>query len=192
MAGASQHGDTAHGRGNGMRLSRLVGVIAEVVAWIAMAAAALMALHVSAEIVSRLVLGRGLTGTIETVSYYYMVAVTFLPLGRVQAHHDHIVADSLAMVVPRILRPITDLLGKLISVGVMALLLAGAISSALSKTEMGEYIVASTFDLPIWPARWFAVIGIGAMLLVMLAQLLGGRPGQVTPPDPADHALPVD
>ena len=68
----------------------------------------------------------------------------------------------------------------------------GAISSALSKTEMGEYIVASTFDLPIWPARWFAVIGNGAMLLVMLAPLFGGRPGQVTPPDPADHALPVD
>lgn len=157
-----------------------------------MAAAALMALHVSAEIVSRLVLGRGPTGTIETVSCHYMVAVNFLPLGQVQAHHDHIVADSLAMAVPRILRPFTDLLGKPISVGVMALLLTGAISSALSKTEMGEYIVASTFYLSIWPARWVAVIGIGAMQPVMLAQLFGGRPGQVTPPDPADHALPVE
>lgn len=156
--------------------------------WLAVVAAALMALHVSAEILSRLVLGHGLTGTIETVSYYYMVAVTFLPLGRVQVTRSHIIADAIAVIFPRPVRPLTDLLGELIALAIVGLLLWASINTAIDKSRIGELVVASNFDLPIWPARWLPPIGLGAMWLAMLAQLISARFGRAHDPS----ALPVD
>ena len=144
--------------------------------YLGMAAVAAMACHVTVEVLSRLAFGRPLTGTIEIVSYFYMVAVTFLPLGNVQTRREHIVADAIANMLPKMIRPVTDFVGRLVSIAVGAFLLWGVTDMALRQTRIGEAVRAAYFDIPIWPARWMLTIGLGAMLLMMIVQLLSPQP----------------
>src|SRR6266567_2009403 len=56
----------------------------------------LMMLHVNADVVGRLLLNHPIPVTIEVVSYYYMVAVIFLPLAAVERADHHIAVDLLS------------------------------------------------------------------------------------------------
>ena len=167
-----------------MQLAKFLALSERGATALALIAGVSMSLHVSADVLARVVLGHGLVGTIESVSYFYMTAVSFLPLARVQAQRDHIVADSIAAVIPKRLQPFTDFLGKLLAIAIVAMLLWASIDTALSKTEIGELVLASTFDLPIWPARWFLPAGLFGMLVVMLLQLRDG-------PDEHSGSLPI-
>src|SRR5262245_27457380 len=66
-----------------------------VLLWLACAAAALMMIQISADVVFKFLFGRPITATIEIVSTYYMVALVFLPLAFVDRTSGHISADLL-------------------------------------------------------------------------------------------------
>ena len=62
----------------------------------------LMALHVSLDVGLRYLFGKSFTGTLEFVSFYYMVAVVFLPLAYVELQREHISVDVLVGRLPSI------------------------------------------------------------------------------------------
>ena len=139
--------------------------------YLAMFLAFLMALHVSAEIVMRRFFHYPLPGTIEIVSYFYMVAVSFLPLGYAQAANEHVSADAFVTVIPRPLRPYTDWLGKALSVIVCLVLLWATTEMAIQQTRLGEAVQSAYFDIPVWWTRWLVPLGLLSMVLVMLGQM---------------------
>lgn len=133
-----------------------------------------MALHISAEVLSRLIWGQSLFGTIEIISYYYMVAASFLPLASAQLQGQMISTDVFAKIVPARLRPATDFLGRLVSLATCGMLIWAAWAQALSKTRVNEAISGLGAPVLVWPSRWMLVIGLGALLLAQLIQLPRG------------------
>lgn len=167
-----------------MAFFRLMSAAEKFGLWLGMCAAIVMAIHVSAEIVARTLFDTALTGTIEIVSFIYMIALSFLPLGHVQRNRQHIAADAIASVIPRKLSPYTDMLGRIISIGVTGFLVWAVTDMAIRQTRVGESAEASYFDIPIWPSRWLLPIGLGAMLIIMILQFIKAPLGKAADPQP--------
>lgn len=139
--------------------------------YLSMFLALIMALHVTAEIVGRRFFNYPLPGTIEIVSYFYMVSVSFLPLGYSQAVGEHVSADAFMALIPRKLRPHAEWLGKMLSVIVCLILLWATTQMAVQQTRLGEAVQSAYFDIPVWWTRWLVPLGLLSMVMVMLAQM---------------------
>ena len=54
----------------------------------------------------------------------------------------------------------------------------GSVSTALHKTQTGEYTDLSVVDFPLWPARWLLVVGYGATFVTLCLQIILGLAGR--------------
>lgn len=144
----------------------------------------LMMLHVTFDVVVRAlysvpltaplieaVFGGLLVGTIEVVSTYYMVAVLFLPLALVTLRREHIFVELFTQKMsPRGQALVSCLSWALGVIYVVGLAWRGW-DEALLQTEVREAWETATYDLPVWPSRWFVPLGCGAMAIGMLLLL---------------------
>jgi TRAP-type C4-dicarboxylate transport system permease small subunit len=144
-------------------------------------AAALMMVQITADVVSRFILGHSITATIEIVSTYYMVALVFLPLAFVDRAGGHIAADVLTKPMAPRLRAATGKATDFLVLATLGLLFWFTLGEALRRTGEGEVWQSGPFLLPVWPSRWLLPLGSGMMALSVLARLLGSQP----PPKPA-------
>jgi TRAP-type C4-dicarboxylate transport system permease small subunit len=132
--------------------------------------AAAMMVHVTADVAGKAI-GMPVTGTLEIVSSYYMVACIFLPLGWVQQQRSHLAvelfAGSLSMQANRILAAFADVALLVFT----ALLCAAAWSEAVEQTLVRETSEAVAIRIEVWPSRWFPVVGALCMSLTLLLQL---------------------
>ena len=147
---------------------------------IACAAAALMMVQISVDVVSKLLLGRPIIATIEIVSTYYMVALVFLPLAFVDRTGGHIAADLLTRAMGRRSRALTLWLMDLLVLVTIGLLFWYTLDEAIRRTVDGEVWRSGEYLLPVWPSRWLLPIGSGMMAISVLVRLIGGREPQVS------------
>lgn len=131
-----------------------------------------MAIHIFLDVVGRQFFNAPLGGTIEIVSKYYMVAVTFLPLAYAQWRDSHLTVDFVAEKLPATARIIVDLLVLLISLGFLLVYAYVSLGNALDKMRIGEFVITQHLDLAVWPSRWFLVIGVVAMALIIPVQIV--------------------
>ena len=143
--------------------------------WAGCAAAALMMLQISADVLAKFLLGHSITATIEIVSTYYMVALVFLPLAFVDRTGGHIAADVLTKRMGPKLRAAVAVVMDLIVLVTLAVLCWFTFREALRRTIEGEVWQSGQFLLPVWPSRWLLPIGSGMMALSVLARLICGR-----------------
>ena len=140
------------------RLQRLLHVANAATLALGGMAAALMMIHVTADVVGKAV-GAPITGTLEIVSSYYMVACIFLPIGWVQQQRSHLAvelfASHLSARANRLLTTFADL----------ALLVFTSLLCSAAFTEALEQ------SIEVWPSRWFPVFGALCMSLTLLLQL---------------------
>jgi len=151
-------------------LDRVSGVIAKLSMALGAAFLVLMAAHITVDVTLRLVFGGAFPGTLEVVSFYYMVYAVFLPLAFVERRGEHIEVDAFFNLMParlqRALYGFTCLLG---------LAYFGALSwqsliDAVAATQSRQTAMAN-FTFYIWPARWALVVGFMAACLAILANL---------------------
>jgi TRAP-type C4-dicarboxylate transport system permease small subunit len=164
-------------------MDRIRGVARELDLWllrIACAAAGLMMVQISVDVVSKLLLGRPIIATIEIVSTYYMVALVFLPLAFVDRTGGHIAADLLTRAMGRRLRAFTLWLMDLLVLVTIGLLFWYTLDEAIRRTVDGEVWRSGEYLLPVWPSRWLLPIGSGMMAISVLIRLIGGREPQVS------------
>lgn len=141
------------------------------------AAAALMMLHVVAEIFCRNVLGITLPATLEIVSLYYMPALIFLPLASVEKMSGHIDVSFVQEAFPAPVRRVTEV-AALTACG----LVYGAmgwvgLQEAMAKFRIREFLMGEV-AVPLWPGRFLVPIGcfaIAAVIAVKLAILFRSR-----------------
>jgi TRAP-type C4-dicarboxylate transport system permease small subunit len=167
----------------GGSMDRIRGVARELDLWllrIACAAAALMMVQISVDVVCKLLLGRPIIATIEIVSTYYMVALVFLPLAFVDRMGGHIAADLLTRAMGRRLRALTLWLMDLLVLATIGLLFWHTLDEAIRRTADGEVWRSGEYLLPVWPSRWLLPIGSGMMAISVLIRLIGGREPQVS------------
>ena len=150
------------------RLDRLFNAVDGFLVFVASAFIVLMALHVAADILARLVFKESLDATTEIVSHYYMVGVAFLPLLHLRRKNVMIKVELLAgLMSARVIRGLdisTDLL-----LAIWFLLWAWYTAGhAIHKTQIGEFVDTTVDMLAIWPSRWLLPIGMSVAGLYCL------------------------
>lgn len=145
-------------------LSRLTD-FAAVIGGVAMV---LMMLQVTLDVLGKYLLKQPVPATLEVVSSYYMVALVFLPLGFVTKHHEHIVVELFTQgLKPRTLSLFTGLSNVLAALYVYTLAWRG-LDEALYMTDIMETWETATWDMHVWPSRWFVPIGCALMFCYMV------------------------
>jgi len=131
----------------------------------------LMALHVSLDVGLRYIFGKSFTGTLEFVSFYYMVAVVFLPLAYVELQQEHISVDVLIGRLPPAVQLVFYIFASTLGLIYFGMLCYQSYLDALSATLRMETAMAN-FTFYLWPSRWALPIGFAAMFLAILANMI--------------------
>ena len=158
--------------------SEPVGVLDRAAWWVnrtfavvAAAAAVLMMLHVTVDVAWRGLANGAMIGTVEIVSYYYMVVLVMLAFGYVEMRREHIRVD---LFVERM--PAGAQLGFYLAACAMAaayfwVLFYQSLLDAWNATARGETVMAN-YVFYIWPARWALPLGWAGILLAVMANAL--------------------
>jgi len=143
---------------------RLYGLILVV----AGAMVVLMMVHVCAEVFSRNFVKHQLFATIETVSNYYMVAITYLCISLAQISGEHIEMSLIMSTRSERTQKVAMILGAVLTVIVYGGMAFVSAADAVSKTHIGTYVPVGTSQFSIWPAFWLLPIGFALMAIVTI------------------------
>ncbi|MFC7704557.1 TRAP transporter small permease subunit [Plastorhodobacter daqingensis] len=130
----------------------------------------LMMLHITLDVGVRYFFNGQIVGTLEWVSFYYMVALVFLGLGHVEMKNENIRVDLFAQMMPARVQLALYILACVLGLAFFGMLFWQSLSDALRATRRGEEAM-SNFRFLIWPARWALPIGFAGALLAILANL---------------------
>ncbi|WP_169569395.1 TRAP transporter small permease subunit [Sneathiella limimaris] len=142
----------------------------------------LMMLHVGADVLLKLAFNSPIVGTLETVSYYYMVSLVFLALPFVEFKGEHVAVDLFFQKFPRRLKQIVYIFGTILAALYYGLFSYVTFLDALIATSQKETVMAN-FLFYVWPSRW--ALPIGSAVLVLMLLLAAIRAG-------VQSALPED
>jgi TRAP-type C4-dicarboxylate transport system permease small subunit len=152
---------------------KLIQRVSTALAWVAFAIILLMAMHVASSVLLRWVTGRDIPVTTETATYYYMVALTFLPLAFVEMEQKHLNAEFFYMLFPRWGQKILDVLISLLMLTYIGFLSWRTLLNAIDRTRSEEVISTASGLYLVWPARWIVPISLAVTFLFILSKLLG-------------------
>ena len=153
-------------------LDRLARFLSDALMLIACIGVLLMMLHVTTEAVGKYVFSKPMPATQETVQFYYMVALVFLPIAYIARGEGHICVELFTQKMKPGPRAYLN-----IFIGVLTL-----IWLVLIAWYSGEEAITTTLDnelqetgngfLIVWPGRWFIPAGCAVMALSVLVQLI--------------------
>jgi TRAP-type C4-dicarboxylate transport system permease small subunit len=152
----------------------------------ACAALVVATLHIFVDAISTKLFLTPIDGTFQLVTYYYMVALFFLPLGYAEAQDAHISADLVYSALPRRLRRVVATGNYVLLTLFLGFLTCHAAVKAIRQTGIGDYQEVADWQLLLWPSRWIAVAGLLAMLAVSALKAIdiavSGPPDEREPP----------
>ncbi|PHQ14515.1 TRAP transporter small permease [Marinobacter profundi] len=128
----------------------------------------LMMLHVTAEVLLRVLFGMHIPGTMEVVTYYYMVAAVFVGIFSCTTDDVHVRVDVVAQFLRGSVRRAVDGIGVVAMTVYFAIFSYGLYLQAVRSWKRQETVDAIVAELSIWPSRWLAVIGVFLALLASL------------------------
>lgn len=131
----------------------------------------LMMVHVVADVAMKFVFNSPIIGTLETVSYYYMVCVVFLPLAAIELRHEHVHVDLFTQFLPGKLQ-----CGIYIAANLLGVLYFGGLAyqtflDAIVAFQTKETIM-SNYIFYVWPSRWALPLGFSAIVLALIVNAL--------------------
>ena len=128
----------------------------------------LMILQITIDVLLRSAFSIALPGTVEIVSNYYMVGLSFLPIILAQRHGRQISANFLYGSLPSGLQAWARGLAKVLSAVMFAILTWRSLLEATSKTRIGAYATSGTDRIVIWPAYWVLPVTFALLTLAVL------------------------
>ncbi|NDW33079.1 TRAP transporter small permease subunit [Salipiger sp. PrR007] len=131
----------------------------------------LMMVHITTDVAVRFFFDGRLIGTLEIVSYYYMVVIVFLSLGYVELRGEHIRVDLFAKMLPQTVQLGLYVLACALGLIFFGMLFWQSAQDAISATRRAEEAM-SNFTFYIWPARWALPLGFAGIWLAVLSNLL--------------------
>ena len=153
-------------------VARVLSLLADVFLWAGAIAVLAMMLHVTADVLMKVALNQPIMGTLEIVSFVYMVGCTFLPLAHVQLSRTLIIVEVFTQNLTPEKNLRFDIGAAVLTVAYLLLLAIMGAVVAVAKTGIGEAQDATYFDLPVWPMRWVFCISCGLAALIALYQLI--------------------
>ena len=151
---------------------RSIQIPSNILAYIGGVFIILLMVQVVFDVVGRELFGAPIDGTLEIVSFYYMVGVTFLPLAYVSHEEGHIMVE---MFTRNLSRPrmagLEAVIGIICFVFVVVLFLQSW-EAALESYETGEMWETSDDLITIWPSRFALPIGVFLMGVYMVYRIV--------------------
>ncbi len=143
-------------------------------ALILVAALALIAMvvHIGADVAGRYLFNSPLFGTLEIVTYYYMTAVTLLPLAATQLAKEHVIVEVFTQKLRASIRNRLDLFAAILTVIYLSVVAWACLIGAINAFKVREYHDLFFFTLSIWPPRWVLFFGILGILVAVIVQLI--------------------
>lgn len=126
----------------------------------------LMMVHVGSDIAMKLLFNAPITGTLETVSYYYMVSIVFLAFPFVELRHEHVSVDLFFQKFPHALQIGVYALGSVLAMIYYGVFCYQTTIDALKATNELETVMANILFY-VWPSRWALPIGSGILVLAI-------------------------
>jgi len=130
-----------------------------------------MMLHVCADVFSKYLFNAPFTSTLQVVSGYYMVLISFFPLALVGREGGHIMVELFTRRLSRRATLRLDGAVGFVTLAYVLLLTWKTTEEALRRTAEGELWEIATGYLAIWPSRWFAPIGFGLLAIYVLLRI---------------------
>lgn len=141
--------------------------------WLAMFALLAMSVHVFLSVAARVVLGRDLSGTLETTAYYYMPLLAFAALPHLDVLGGHIRADLIsARLTARADRALETLACLAMCVFFTGLAVYGT-EVAYDRTLSSEVARSANGFMPVWPGRWVLAAAAALTAVHYLLAFLG-------------------
>ncbi|MCA0941699.1 TRAP transporter small permease [Salipiger pacificus] len=131
----------------------------------------LMMAHITTDVALRFFFDGRLIGTLEIVSYYYMVVIVFLSLGYVELRGEHIRVDLFAKMLPQAVQLALYVLACGLGLVFFGMLFWQSAQDAIGATTRAEEAM-SNVTFYIWPARWALPLGFAGIWLAVLSNLL--------------------
>lgn len=132
----------------------------------------LMIAHITISVVMRYVFVTPLSGSIVIVSYYYMIFVVFLPLGKVEEDRSHISVEILYSMTGGVLRTVIDVLTPLICLVITAMLSWRTGAEFISQFKEGTGVFEGDIYIMLWPTYAALPVGFALLTLTILINLL--------------------
>ncbi|WP_164662289.1 TRAP transporter small permease [Tropicibacter sp. Alg240-R139] len=151
------------------KISRLTARIVGLLGAIVIVA---MMLHITADVIARYALGSPLSGTLEIVSRYYMVAIAFLPLAWVEHRNQMISVSAFDSLLSRRVVQIRDVVVALISFGAFGLLAWATWGNAREAIERKAFVLALGERIPVWPTYLLLPVGFGLVAIIVLIRVV--------------------
>ena len=152
-------------------LLRLADCAASAFAFLAALAVLAVLLTITVDVGMKALFNAPFSNTIELVSYYYMVPLTFLPIVMLEVRREHIDTDIFFRFFPRPLKRLARLISGAITVGIYGLLAWYTFEQALKSTATGELAMGVNL-LPIWPVRWILPVVFSLATLIATVMTL--------------------
>ncbi|MEZ5810554.1 MAG: TRAP transporter small permease [Rhizobiaceae bacterium] len=134
-----------------------------------------MAVLIAADVLLRQTMDAGIPTVPDFVSFYLMVAISFIPIAYTQVYRSHVETTVLFQVLPPALKKILLWLNAAIGIGMFSLLTYLSLVEALNQTEKRSFIESGKVLFQIWPSYWLLPISFGAMLFVLCHQIWMAR-----------------
>lgn len=151
--------------------TRIMGGTISAATVVGVTAVALMMFHITADVLSKLLLSWPLPGTIAIVSHYYMVALVFVPLAFAERRNAHISVEVLVEHMPLIVQRRLNGLATVFSVFVFGILAWRGLLEANRKFGVGSFIMEQGTRIDTWPAYYLVPLGAGLMVVTLLYKL---------------------
>lgn len=129
---------------------------------------ALMIVQISLDAFLRTAFAAPLPATVEIVSNYYMVALSFLPIALVQRRGRNIEATFVYDAMPRIAQVVARTMTRVLAIAIYSLFTWQSYHDAVAKTRINAYVLAGSGEVPIWPCYWVIPISFALMVLALL------------------------
>lgn len=164
--------DRGTGHGSLDRYQRIVDIASRLLLFLGGIGILALMLHICADVAGKYFFNKPITGTLEIVSWYYMIACVFLPLAFVQVHRQHLTVEMFTMGLGR--RKLAALDGCVALLGLAYVLLLSwlVLGRAVKATADRESLALTFYDVPAWPSRWILPVSFGLFALVFLGQAL--------------------
>jgi len=129
-----------------------------------------MMVHVTADVIMKYAFRQPIPGTLEVVSYYYMVAIVVLPTSFVEWTRQSIAVELLYQMMPYWLQAACVVIILSTSAAVYGGLAAISWPDAIHSFEINE-IVMGPVNVVIWPARFLLPVTMFITALVCVWHL---------------------
>ena len=154
-----------------LAIERLIRIFSHILLSISIVCLILMMGHVVLDVFMKITFNSPIIGTLETVSYYYMVGAVFLPLAAVELKKENVHVDLFIQFAPILVRRAVIIFGNIICALYFGGLCYQTLIDAVKAYEYKETIM-SNYLFYVWPSRWALPLGFLAVVLVFVSSTL--------------------